>query len=212
MIFPKGEFFHVFNKSISNFNIFNKSYCSQRFINVTEYYNQKSVTVSFSDYIKKHPAFNCNSLLRSYENPLIKVIAYCIMPDHYHYLLKIIEDKSLSKFIANIENSYTRYFNCKFKRKGPLWQSVFKAVLIKGNEQLLHVSRYIHLNPTTKKLVNKPEEWTLSSYKSYINNSRILSSYLKEISIQKPSEYKKFVEDGINYQRNLYKIRKSLLE
>ena len=97
------------------------------------------------------------------------------MPDHYHLLLKIIKG-DFSKYLGTVENSYSRFFNLKYNRKGPLWQGSFKAVRIKNNEQLLHVSRYIHINPTTSNLIAKPENWRYSSYKDFIENNEILEN------------------------------------
>jgi len=134
------------------------------------------------------------------------------MPDHYHFLLKIIKDNSFSKFIGDVENSFTRYFNIKFDRKGPLWQNSFKAVEIRSNEQLLHVSRYIHLNPTTSRLVERPEDWIFSSYKDFITDKKLLNDFMKEISINDITDYKKFVENNIEYQRDLKRIKKFLFE
>ena len=63
------------------------------------------------------------------------MISYCVMPDHYHLVVKILKEAIFSKYINDLENSYTRYFNVKFDRKGPLWQNSYKAVRIKTNEQ-----------------------------------------------------------------------------
>ena len=65
-------------------------------------------------------------------------------------------------------NSYTRYFNEKIKRKGPLWEGRFKKVLVNSDEQLLHLTRYVHLNPVSAGIVEKPEDWPCSSYREYI--------------------------------------------
>lgn len=132
------------------------------------------------------------------------------MPDHYHLLIKMIVENALSKYINIIENSYSRYLNKKINRKGPLWQTRFKTVKIKNNEQLLHVSRYIHLNPTTSGLVKKPEDWGASSYHYFINGPFL--EKVPEISIRKIDNYKKFTEDQIDYQKKLKIIKRKLLE
>jgi len=134
------------------------------------------------------------------------------MPDHYHLLVKSLSEKIISKYISDVENSFTRYFNIKNNRKGPLWQSRFKSVVIKNNQQLLHVSRYVHLNPTTNGLVNRPEEWSFSSYKEIINNPVLLKTGLKEISMSNRLAYKRFVEKNIDHQRWLKQIKKLILE
>ena len=114
--------------------------------------------------------------------------------------------------MSDVENSFTRYFNIKFGRKGPLWQNSFKSVEIRSNEQLLHVSRYIHLNPTTNRLVDRPEDWIFSSYKDFITDKKLLNDFMKEISIDDIDDYKKFVENNIEYQRDLKHIKKLLFE
>ncbi|MFA6081476.1 MAG: transposase [Patescibacteria group bacterium] len=209
--FIEGEIYHIFNKSISNYGIFKDFNNSQRFLNVVEYYNNRSITECFSQFTKRKK-FDYKNIIYPGDNSLCKILTYCIMPDHYHFLLKIIEDYSLSQFINNVENSFTRYFNIKFGRKGPLWQSVFKSVEIRSNEQLLHVSRYIHLNPTTSRLVDKPEDWIFSSYKDFITDKNLLNDFMKEISIDDVSDYKQFIENNIEYQRELKHIKKIILE
>jgi putative transposase len=211
-LFPKNEIFHVFNKSIANFGIFKDLDNCQRFIDTLDYYNNIFSKKSLSDYLRINKNFFCSSLLYQKENSHVKFIAYCIMPDHYHLLIKTNQENTFPKYIADVENSFTRFFNIKFKRKGPLWQSAFKAVRIKNNEQLLHVSRYIHLNPTTNALVDDPKDWRYSSYNEYINNERILKNYANEISINTPVTYKKFVEDRKDYQRKLKMIKKLIFE
>lgn len=209
--FIEGEIYHIFNKSISNYGIFKDLNNSQRFINVFEYYNNRLVTKSFSQFVIRKK-FDYKNIIYPLENSFIKIISYCIMPDHYHFLIKILIDGTLSKFINNVEDSYTRFFNIRFNRKGPLWQNSFKSVKICSNEQLLHVSRYIHLNPTTNKLVDRPEDWIYSSYRDLITDSLLLTEYMKEISINNVNIYKKFVENNIDYQRNLKYIKKLIFE
>ncbi len=209
--FIEGEIYHVFNKSISGYGIFKDLDNSQRFLNVFEYYNDSLITKCFSQFTKRKK-FDYQNIIYPLNNSFCKVLSYCIMPDHYHFLLKILKNNSLSKFFNNVENSYTRYFNTKFNRKGPLWQSPFKSVEIKSNEQLLHVSRYIHLNPTTSYLADKPEDWIFSSYNDFISDKKVLKTYIKEISIDNTESYKQFVENNIEYQRELKHIKKLILE
>lgn len=209
-IFKEGTIYHIFNKSISNYNIFKSVDDIKRFLIALDYYNNVLVTRSLSDLLKKEKGYH-SVLLLPKQNSIVKFISYCIMPDHYHILVKTQMDNLLSKYMNDLENSFTRYFNIKHNRKGPLWQSAFKFVRIRSGEQLLHVSRYIHLNPTTNNLVEKPEEWEFSSYGKFTNNEDLLQK-ITEIPISNPSKYKKFVEDQIDYQRKLKRIKKFLLE
>ena len=209
--FKENTIWHLCNKSIANFGIYKDPNNSQRFIEVSDYYNNINCKIRYSYTIRKK-LYKYQNLLIPKNDSIIKVLSYCIMPDHYHLVIKILESDVLSKYINDIENAFTHYFNKKFNRKGPLWQTSFRSVLIKTNEHLLHVTRYVNINPTTSQLVDRPEDWIFSSYKDIISNPIFLKEYLKEISINNPLSYKKFAEDNINYQRKLKLIKKLILE
>ena len=141
---------------------------------------------------------------------------YSLMPNHYHFLLKQIQDKGVSIFMRNFQNSYARYFNTKYKRAGGLFQSMFKAVRIETDEQLIHVSRYIHLNPSSAYLVKikELETYPWSSFPEYIHsqthgftNPKFILNYFKT-----KDDYKKFVFNQAEYQRELQKIKHLILE
>lgn len=209
--FPEDKIFHICNKSIANYQILKDFNNALRFIQTLDYYNSMSTEKpSLSLFLKKNKNYY-PKLISIKPNSIIKFLSFCIMPDHYHILIKIIKGASFLKYINDVENSYTRFFNEKFRRKGPLWQNSFRSVVIKNNEQLLHVTRYIHLNPTTNNLIKKPEDWIFSSYKDYLNKN-ILQNYLTEISINNPKTYKNFVENRIDYQKKLKLIKKLILE
>ena len=210
--FPEGAIYHVFNKSILGEKIFRERNNAKRFSSLLYYYNTGETLQSFSDFIKSKKGFIKQNLLIPREKALVKFIAYCIMPDHYHLVVKVLVDNSLPYFIGKVENSFTRYFNKKTKRKGPLWQSRFKAVEVKTNEQLLHLTRYIHLNPTSDDLVKKPEDWEWSSYREYIGNEKVLGEYLNEIEVTTVQQYRRFVEERKDYQRRLKELRKLMIE
>lgn len=145
---------------------------------------------------------------------IVQIIAYSLMPTHFHLILKQLEEKGISSYIGSILNSYTHYFNTKRGRKGPLWESKFKNVLVDKDEQLIHLIRYLHLNSTTALLTDKPEQWPYSSYNEYLSSSNETSSLCQynDILDIKPSGHKKFVSDRIAYQRELAKIKNLLLD
>lgn len=208
-IFPEGEYFHIFNKSISNYQIFRKDFLKDRMLMCLNYYNRPIIPYCLSSYLRHHQV--PLDILELKEKALVKFVAYCIMPDHYHLLIKILINNSLSKYINDFENSYSRFFNIVNDRKGPLWQNPYKYVRITTNEQLLHVIRYIHLNPTSSSLVQKPEDWLYSSYKQYITSSNLLINS-NDISISNLSSFKIFHENQIDYQKQLKLNRKLYLE
>lgn len=74
----------------------------------------------------------------------IEVVAYCLMSNHFHFLIKQAAPVSIDEFMNSLATRYTMYFNRKYKRVGSLYQDVYKAVPVETDEQLLHLSRYIH--------------------------------------------------------------------
>ncbi|KKU90993.1 MAG: hypothetical protein UY21_C0014G0024 [Microgenomates group bacterium GW2011_GWA1_48_10] len=77
----------------------------------------------------------------------ISLLAYSLMPNHFHFLVHQTNADAIDRFLNSLATRYTIYFNKKYHRVGPLYQGVYKAVLVTTDEQLLHLSRYVHLNP-----------------------------------------------------------------
>lgn len=133
------------------------------------------------------------------------------MPNHYHILAKQISDDGIEKYIGNMQNSYARYMNIKTKRVGSLFQSPFKAVRIETGEQLLHVARYIHLNPLTSFVLTKEKELDNYPWNSYVD---YISDFPRPIVNTQPiskimSTKEKFIAFTLNqldYQRKLHQI------
>ena len=97
-----------------------------------------------------------------------EVIAYCLMPNHFHLLLKETEDDCLKKSMQGLQTSYAKAFNKRFQRYGHLFQDTYQKIRIETDEQLLHLTRYIHMNPVKAGLVDNPQDWVYSSYREYI--------------------------------------------
>jgi putative transposase len=99
----------------------------------------------------------------------IEIVTYCLMPNHYHLLVHLLTD-DLSGMMQPFSLSYTKAINKRYARVGSLFQGRFKAVHVDRNEYLLHLSRYIHLNPVAATLVQRPEDWAFSSYLEFIGS------------------------------------------
>lgn len=136
------------------------------------------------------------------------------MPNHFHLLLKQVADNGISEFIGKISNGYTKYFNTKHNRVGPLLQGAFKAVPIETDEQLLHLSRYIHLNPFVTELSKDLNTYKYSSYREYMDlDSKDLCSKELVLNFFKTAkEYKKFIDDHSSYAIELERIKHLLLD
>lgn len=183
-----------------------------------KYYTIKN-GLKFSNFIKleivrKMGFNNFFDIFSRDKDRLVEIIAYCLMPTHFHLILKQMIDNGIFLYLRDLQNSYSHYFNIKHRRKGPLWESRFKNVLVSNDEQLIHLTRYLHLNPVTASLVNKPEDWLYSSYREYIDevsgtNKICLFDEVIEII---PASYWKFVNNQVDYQRELGKIKKMILD
>jgi len=135
--------------------------------------------------------------LRHYFLPqLIDILAYCLMPTHYHLLIYLKTDGLSKRIMQPFSLSYTKAINKQQDRVGPLFQGRFQAVWVDRDEYLLHLSRYIHMNPVTAGLVARPEEWVFSSYRDYLDLREGTLPVPNVILSQFPSRqaYREFVE------------------
>lgn len=203
------EYYHIYNRGSEKREIFLDLWDYKRFQKTFYYYQFMNIKVKFSNFAKS----DLQTLNLSPDNKLVEIISYCLMPNHFHFLLRQLQDKGISTFLSKISNSYTKYFNTKNDRVGPLLQGAFKACLINKEEYFIHLSRYIHLNPVKAGIVDKPEFYKWSSYLDYISNTKGLSTPDKVIELFPNKEgYKHFVEDQIDYDTTLVFIQQLALE
>ncbi|MCG2711522.1 MAG: transposase [Candidatus Omnitrophica bacterium] len=208
------KIYHVFSKSIFKFKIFRNTEEFDRMRELIWFYKREKPVIRYSSFLEliNKDSFYKHNL--SDNRDLVEIIAYCIMPTHIHLVLKQVIDKGISTFLSNALNSYTRYFNFKIKRKGPLWESRFKSVSVDTDEQLLHLTRYVHLNPVTARLVDAPKDWKYSSYKEFLQErtgEKSICNYFNVLDID-PHQYKEFVNSQIDYQRELAVIKAKFID
>ncbi|OGG11018.1 hypothetical protein A2Z00_03715 [Candidatus Gottesmanbacteria bacterium RBG_13_45_10] len=141
---------------------------------------------------------------------LVEIICYVFMPNHFHLLVKQTREDGIRLFVARALNSYTRYSNTKRKRVGTLFQGTFKAVRVEDDEQLIHLSRYIHLNPLVSYVVKDADFLTYpwSSLPDYLqNNTMGVSTQYILSHFRSQEEYKQFVLDQVDYAKKLQDIK-----
>jgi putative transposase len=207
LIFENLGFYHVFNRGVNKQKIFNIKRDYQRFVQTLIYYQHAGPKPKFSNQNRfKLKDFRSNA-------KIVNLICYCLMPNHFHLLIQQTEENGVREFMGKMANSYTKYFNTKHNRVGPLFQGEFKAVLIESEEQLLHVSRYIHLNPYVSELTNDLSLYPYSSYLEYINSlpDEICT---KESILQffQKSNYEQFVGDYEDYALRIKQISRLLID
>jgi REP element-mobilizing transposase RayT len=149
-----GEHYHIYNRGNNRQRIFFERENNLFFLRrVRKYLMGESQTSDVSETSEV-----CSSTT---------IVAYCLMPNHFH-LLVCPRDDQFSQRMQRFSISYTKAINQRYHRVGVLFQDQFQAVRVDRDEYLLHLSRYIHLNPVTGGLVKQPQDWEFSSYRDYI--------------------------------------------
>lgn len=139
--FVKGSYYHIYNRGAQKQKIFYESETYLYFLR----------------------------LLKKYSSEFqITVVAYCLMPNHFHLLVRVDGEKNLSTCMAQLLNAYVKAFNKKYQRSGPLFAERFKSILVEKNNYLIHLCRYIHLNPLKASIVNDLKNWPFSNYLEFV--------------------------------------------
>ena len=104
----------------------------------------------------------------------VQVVAYCLMPNHYHFLLRPWRDGVVSPFLNALLGSYVQALNAQQGRLGPLFQGRFRSIHVDRDEYLGHLARYIHLNPVAAGLVMRPQDWPHSNYTRLVEDGTLI--------------------------------------
>lgn len=157
------QYYHLFNRGVDKRIIFTSDADRQRFIDALRLARlTNSPKVSWLNKQIKLGNINSDYLVKleeKYGPPLLYIISYSLMPNHFHLQVKELIEGGITRFFRKLGTSYAMYFNIKYERTGRLFESVYKNVLIKTDEQFIHLSRYIHLNPSLSSKVDiSPEE------------------------------------------------------
>lgn len=195
-LYAENSYFHVYNRGVEKRLIFlDKQDCSV-FLHYLRMY------LTEENEIKEEIVYGTTNLrfLKLNLSLEVDLLAFSLMPNHFHLLVKQHTKDGVTKLLRRVITGYVMYFNKKYRRVGPLFQGIFKACSVNNDEYLLHLSRYIHLNPTK---LNTFVDWiSFSSYPNYVGNrnvtwikpSEILSFFGRESNAQNIA-YKDFVED-----------------
>ncbi|MDO8498899.1 MAG: transposase [bacterium] len=205
--FVTGQFYHIYNRGSEKRIIFQSKRDYQRFLKTLEYYQLEGPKPKFSHF----PNLVVQELDSS--KKMVEIVAYCLMPNHFHLLVKQLRDNGITEFVSKFLNSYTRYFNTKHDRVGPLFQGMVKAVLIETDDQLVHISRYIHLNPLTSFLVKDLAHYKWSSYQDYLDNHSSFCSTDEILGhFKNPQDYQQFILDQVSYAQEIEFIKHQIID
>lgn len=198
----ENGYYHIYNRGVEKRTIFQDSQDYRVFLHYLKLYlspPESLKSIKGNSFIE-HPR---QRSLNNFHGK-ITLVAYCLMPNHFHLLLKQEPAKGIEEFMRSLGTKYVQYFNKRHKRIGPLFQDIYKAVLIETDDQLLHLSRYIHLNPLeintkdgplSKKLLN-----SYSSYADYLGKRETKWMHPKEILSFFKTAQKTSLKDILSYQ------------
>lgn len=213
--YAKNGYYHVYNRGVNKRSIFRtKKDCIvfQRLLK--QYLSPKTELAKFID-----SDVRVSRLIKTNMSEQIEILAFALMPNHFHLLLKQTEMYSIATFMKRLFTSYVKYFNKKYERIGPLFQDTYKAVLVDDDNYLLHLSRYIHLN--SQKLASGEIDFSeFCSYPYYLGEKEgmwihpefILDFFKGEIK-QKRNAYMNFMKStNLNSPLNQEQLKELLLD
>ncbi len=194
-IYYENAFYHVYNRGVEKRNIFLDRDDHLAFLHLIK-----------TALVPAPSPMQGGTLSRNRRKKFhdkIDFLAYCLMPNHYHLLLRQTTISGLTEFIRSLSTSYSMYFNKKYRRVGSLFQGVFKAIDIREENYLLWVSRYIHRNPPDF------QTYPYSSYDDYLGKRKtdwlktnFLLEFFKSNRFSQENSYKLFV-DNINEETSI---------
>ena len=161
--YQQGGYYHLFNRGAHKQDIF---------LDQQDY----SVFLSYLKLYLTPPNLQGSTLqvppskqLKNYADE-ITLLSYCLMPNHFHFLVKQNTPNSITQFIRSLSTKYSMYFNKKHRQSGSLFQGIYKAVQVVSEPQLIHLTKYIHLNPTDTN--QSPTDYSYSSLPNYLGQIR----------------------------------------
>lgn len=227
--FVSGEIYHVYNRGVEKRDIFSDDQDRFRFIHNLFEFNDESpaLNIYYKNLYEVSPR-KIENKPKEPRKPLVEILAFCLMNNHYHLLLRQKKEGGISKFMQKLGTGCTMYFNQKYERTGVLFQGLFKAVLIKDESHFIHIPYYIHLNPLDliapdwrdgeikdfNKVIKFLENYRWSSYLDYVGKKNFPSvtqrGFLLEF-FEGPEEYKKNIFNWLK-ELDISKIKDLTLE
>ncbi len=193
--FDTDAYYHVYNRGVEK---------RQIFLDDEDY-------AAFANLCKRHvgpePTFDNRGREYQWLGDQIEVVAFCLMPNHFHMLVYQSELDAMTAMMRAVCSSYTTYFNSKYDRVGSLFQGIYKASRITREEYLAHITRYIHLNPVDY------DTWRWSSVGVYLGRHTIDWIHPERVMDLTPAgchRYRGFLEDYVDYRAHLENIESFL--
>ncbi len=157
--------------------------------------NRERIFISDDNY-----RYLLKQVKRFLSDSAVSIIAYCLMPNHYHFLLRSDSDNAVGRFIQRLFNGYTQAFNRQQGRRGTLFEGRAKSIEVADDQYTVYLCRYIHLNPVVAGLVKQPEDWPYSNYLEWIGQrpGTLIDRDFVRFYYPEPAEYEAFICSSID--------------
>jgi len=171
------EYYHLYNRGNDKQILFKRKEDWARFLFLL-IYGQSALPIHntkrhVKNFIKKGTFdLTDKATEKIFKNREVELIAFSIMPNHFHILAMEITENGISKYMQRVQIAYAMYFNKRNERSGHVFQGSFGSTHIEDNEQLLYVSAYIHLNPIEVPQCKDVKKFEWSSYQDYLVHNR----------------------------------------
>ncbi len=223
-IFSTDNIYHIYNRGVDKRNIFLDDDDYRRFLDFVRVYRFQDLR--FRSLQKKKLARLSLASLNETAQPMVEVLAYILVGNHFHFIVKQLMDNGISSFMHKLGTLYTMCFNEKYKRTGRLFENPFKAISVPEDTYLFYLSFYIHLHPAElvapkwkkgkiknwKEIIEAIEEYKWSSYPVYLGkkedklvSKEFILNCFKKATTNGVKEYKKFTEDGLDETNKRFK-------
>ncbi len=206
----EGEYYHIFNRGIQKQPIFTSDDDRFRFLFLLLVQQGKTTIRNlgreFLASIEQHRMLLINKDLAREViiNRNVELVAFCLMPNHFHLIVREVNEGGISKYMQRVQNAYTKYFNTKYDKSGHLFQGSYRSRHISDDAYLMHLSAYIHKNPMefmrSKWIEVNEESYYWSSLQDYIKSNRFPGLLEPGVIVDRYNEgkehnmtYKKFV-------------------
>ena len=203
--FVKGEFYHIYTHAIEGRNLFNSEDDYKRFIIAMFCANGSLPMPRIDKNSYPNLVWEIRDGKPDVGQPLVDIVAFCLMPTHIHLILGERGEGNISVFMHKLQVSFSKYYNIKYERRGHLFERSFNSKHLENNDYLLNISCYVHGNP------GKMNTWTglehnypWSSYQDFIRDNRWGKLLKKDIVLSQfnsPNEYCEFFKQ--NFDPNL---------
>jgi len=201
--YDAGGYYHLYNRGVEKREIFLDEQDYSVFIGYMKSYLDIPPLQGLALKDKKSKSIPPSRIPKNYSNE-ISLLAYCLMPNHFHFLVKQSSDRGIAEFMQSLVLKYVMYFNKKYKRVGGLFQGRYKSVRIYNEDQFTYITKYIHRNPIdlspTRPGLEGLAKYRYSSYGNYLGlfkqnwvKTDDVLSYFSKTNLK--NSYQAFVEE-----------------